>query len=84
MSINGLIFGDGTSTTSKYQLLLVRSQYQLWFISGKNRSITHSLQELQLFSSCILKKKVFFEVVNLEAVHVSKHIGFGAPLLAVE
>jgi hypothetical protein len=35
-------------------------------------------------SSCISKKKVFFEVVNLEAVHMSKHIGFGAPLLAVE
>jgi hypothetical protein len=33
-------------------------------------------------SSCILKKKVFFEVVNLEAMHVSKHIGFGAPSLA--
>lgn len=84
MSINGLIFGDGNSTTSKYQLLLVRSQYQLWFISGKNWSITHSLQELQLFLLASWKKKVFFQVVNLEAVHVSKHIGFGAPLLAVE
>jgi hypothetical protein len=30
-------------------------------------------------SSCILKN---FEVVNLEAVHVGKHIGFGAPFLA--
>jgi hypothetical protein len=57
MSINGLIFGDGNSTTSKYQLLLVQSQYQLLFISGKNWSITHSLQELQLFLLASWKRR---------------------------
>jgi hypothetical protein len=35
-------------------------------------------------SSFVLKKKIFFEVINLETMHVNKHIGFNAPLLIAE
>jgi len=45
-----------------------------------NKSITHFLQELQLF----LEKEDFLRSYQLETMHVSKHIGFNAPLLATE